>query len=215
MDLGLLVALDGVWWEDGAHLAEFADVSDLLALQRAEVLGDTARLEVHHTGERLIEQGADGGDGEVTGLGLQGSQSCSGLYFDGRVTHRQGVDHGLETHVDLSATDDLGNIGRVVGLEQSNLQTFILEVASALGEIEGGVVRGGVPANCLAKFNLQIAHYELSAYQLVRKVILSVDMMIFLQAGISVASMESVCPMSVPGYPCSLVCTLIQNQRRG
>ena len=55
------------------------------------------------------------------------------------------MDHGLETHVDLSATDDLSDIGRVIGLEQGNLQTFILEVASALGEVEGGVVRGGVP----------------------------------------------------------------------
>ena len=57
------------------------------------------------------------------------------------------MDHSLETHVDLSTADDLGHIGGVVGLEQGNLQTFILEVASALGEVEGGVVRGGVPGN--------------------------------------------------------------------
>lgn len=60
-------------------------------------------------------------------------------------THRQGVDHSLETHVDLSATDDLGHIGGVIGLKQSHLQTFILEVTSALGEVEWGVVRGCVP----------------------------------------------------------------------
>lgn len=63
----------------------------------------------------------------------------------GRMTHRQGVDHGLETHVDLAAADDLGHIGRVVGLEQSHLQAFILEVAPRLGEVEGGVVRSRVP----------------------------------------------------------------------
>lgn len=88
---------------------------------------------------------------EVTGksraLAYRGHQSCSGLKCKERTTHRQGVDHGLEAHVDLSATDDLGNIGGVIGLEQSHLQTFILEVASALGEVEGGVVRGCVPAN--------------------------------------------------------------------
>jgi hypothetical protein len=60
-------------------------------------------------------------------------------------THRQGVDHGLEAHVDLAASNDLGDIGGVVGLEQSHFETFILEVASGLGEVERGVVRGRVP----------------------------------------------------------------------
>jgi hypothetical protein len=55
------------------------------------------------------------------------------------------VDHGLETHVDLAAADDLSHIGGVVGLEQSHLEAFILEIASGLGEVEGGVVRGRVP----------------------------------------------------------------------
>lgn len=39
-----------------AYLAELANVSNLLALERAEVLGDTTGLEVHDTGERLIEE---------------------------------------------------------------------------------------------------------------------------------------------------------------
>jgi hypothetical protein len=62
-------------------------------------------------------------------------------------TNRQGVDHSLEAHIDLAAADNLGHVGGVVGLQQSNLQTFILEVSSALSEVEGGVVRGGVPGD--------------------------------------------------------------------
>lgn len=67
------------------------------------------------------------------------------LLFLVRNTHRQGVDHGLEAHVDLAASDDLGDVGGVIGLEKSDLETFILEVASGLSEVEGGVVRGCVP----------------------------------------------------------------------
>ena len=129
-----------------AHLAELANVSDLLALEGAEVLGDTTRLEVHDTGERLVEERADGGDGEVTSLGLEDISHVQSQTL-WRATHSQGVDHGLEAHVDLAATDDLSHIGGVIGLKQSHLQAFILEVASALGEVEGGVVRGCVPAN--------------------------------------------------------------------
>lgn len=55
------------------------------------------------------------------------------------------MNHGLEAHVDLAASDDLGDVGGVIGLEESDLETFILEVASGLGEVEGGVVRGRVP----------------------------------------------------------------------
>lgn len=60
-------------------------------------------------------------------------------------THSQGVDHGLEAHVDLAATDDLGDIGRVVGLQESNLQVLILEVTLGLGQIQGSVVWRRVP----------------------------------------------------------------------
>jgi hypothetical protein len=51
-------------------LAELADVTDALALERGEVGGDAAVLEVDDAGEGLIEEGADGGDGEVTSFGL-------------------------------------------------------------------------------------------------------------------------------------------------
>lgn len=53
-----------------AYLAELADVADALSLQRAEVLGDSAGLQVHDSGEGLVEEGADGGHGEVASLGL-------------------------------------------------------------------------------------------------------------------------------------------------
>ena len=98
-------------------------------------------------------------------------------------TNRQSVDHGLESHVDLTATDDLSDIGRVVRLQQGNLEAFILEVATRLSEVQRGVVRGGVPGKDLAIVFWQKKEKEqrkkksysmLLAYQLVRKVILSV-----------------------------------------
>lgn len=50
--------------------AEFAHIADSLALERVEVRGDSAVLEVHQTGEGLVEERADRVDGEVTGFGL-------------------------------------------------------------------------------------------------------------------------------------------------
>lgn len=130
-----------------AYLAELSDIADTLAFQRAEVLGDSAGLQVHDSSEGLIEQGADGGHWEVAGLGLETVLVLAMSDFMSWIldTHRQGVDHSLETHVDLAAADDLGYIGGVVRLEQSHLETFIFEVASGLGEVQGGVVRGRVP----------------------------------------------------------------------
>lgn len=62
------------WWgglgRGATNLAKLADVADLLALQGAEVFGDSAVLEVDNTGEGLVEERADRGDGEVAGLGL-------------------------------------------------------------------------------------------------------------------------------------------------
>jgi hypothetical protein len=55
------------------------------------------------------------------------------------------VNHSLETHVDLAAADDLGDIGGVIGLKESDLEALLLEVAAGLSEVQGGVVRGGVP----------------------------------------------------------------------
>ena len=53
-----------------SYLAKFADVADALAFQRAEVLGDSAGLQVYDSGEGLIQEGADGCHREVAGLGL-------------------------------------------------------------------------------------------------------------------------------------------------
>jgi hypothetical protein len=52
------------------NLAELSDVTDPLALQGPKVLGNSAILEIDNTGERLVEQRADRGDGEVTSFGL-------------------------------------------------------------------------------------------------------------------------------------------------
>lgn len=51
-------------------LAELADVADALALERGEVGGDAAVLKVDDASEGLVQEGADGGDGEVTSFGL-------------------------------------------------------------------------------------------------------------------------------------------------
>lgn len=55
------------------------------------------------------------------------------------------MNHSLEAHVNLAAADDLGDIGGIIGLEESNLEALFLEVALALSEVQGGVVRGRVP----------------------------------------------------------------------
>lgn len=52
------------------YLPELANIANPLTLQRAEVVGNSATLEVHQSGERLIKQGSDRGNGEVTGFGL-------------------------------------------------------------------------------------------------------------------------------------------------
>lgn len=62
-----------------------------------------------------------------------------------RDTYCESVDHGLEAHVHLAASDDFSHIGRVIGLQESDLEALILEIASRLSEVKGGVVRGGVP----------------------------------------------------------------------
>ena len=62
-----------------AYLAELADVANSLAFERAEVLGDPAGLQVHDSGEGLVEEGADGGHGEVAGLGLEKGISMVGM----------------------------------------------------------------------------------------------------------------------------------------
>jgi hypothetical protein len=54
----------------GAYLSKFADIANALALEGAEVSGDTTVLEVHDSSERLIEERPDGQDREVAGFGL-------------------------------------------------------------------------------------------------------------------------------------------------
>lgn len=60
------------------------------------------------------------------------------------------MDHGLETHVDLAASNDLSDIRRVVGLKQSNLEALFIEETLGLSQIQGGVVRRSVPLVHLA-----------------------------------------------------------------
>lgn len=50
-------------------------------------------------------------------------------------TDSKSMDHGLEAEVDLLASNDLGDIRRVIGLEDSNLDTLVLEVSLLLGEV--------------------------------------------------------------------------------
>lgn len=127
------------------NLAKLSNIADLLALQGAEVLGDAAVLEVDNTGEGLVEQRANRGNGEVTGFGLIHSPLTL-LHRNTRiVTHSKGVDHGLVAHVDLATADDLSDIGGVIGLEKSNLEAFFLEVTLGVGQIQGGVVWRRVP----------------------------------------------------------------------
>lgn len=60
------------------YLSKLADIADTLALEGAEVGSDAAVLEVYHSGERLIEEGSDGQDWEVTSFGLlQESDTCA------------------------------------------------------------------------------------------------------------------------------------------
>ena len=52
------------------YLSELADIADTLALEGAEVGGDTAVFEVDHSGEGFIEERSDRQDREVTSFGL-------------------------------------------------------------------------------------------------------------------------------------------------
>jgi hypothetical protein len=53
--------------------------------------------------------------------------------------------HSFSTHVNLPAPDQLGNVGRVVRLEDGDLDSLVGEVTLGLGEEDGDVVGGGVP----------------------------------------------------------------------
>lgn len=70
------------------NLAEFADVADAFAFEGVEVGGDAAVFEVDDSGKWLVEEGADGRDGEATSFGLDCCQHSD------EVGWRSGV-HGL------------------------------------------------------------------------------------------------------------------------
>ena len=58
-------------FQSSIYLSKFADVSDSLSFERLEIGGDPAVLEVHHTGERFVEQGPDGDNRKIAGFGLK------------------------------------------------------------------------------------------------------------------------------------------------
>ena len=107
-------------------------------------------------------------------------------------TYRKGVNHGLKSKVHLAGADDLGHIlnqvseafpchgffntyAGVVGLKQSNLDTFVGEEALGLGKVNWSVVRRSMPGSALMLERRDIKRK--SQYQLVKKVILSVDIL--------------------------------------
>jgi hypothetical protein len=96
------------------------------------------------------------------------------------VTHGKSVNHGLEAEVDFSTADNLGDITGVVGLEESHLDVLVLEVTLGLSEVQGGMVGGRVPRQ--TSISIAISTTRVNArivqYQLVRKVILSLAMVI-------------------------------------
>lgn len=69
---------------------------------------------------------------------------------------------------------------RVIGLKKGNLDAFILEVALGLGQVQGSVVRRSVPGSVLIVDTIRescLLSINPNAYQFVRKVILSVDIL--------------------------------------
>lgn len=52
------------------YLAELSNIANTLALEGLEVSGNTTVLEIDNSGERLIQEGTEGGNREVTGFGL-------------------------------------------------------------------------------------------------------------------------------------------------
>lgn len=68
-------------------LSEFTDVADSFALEGTEVRGDAAVLEVDNTGEGLVQQGTDGGNRELAGLGLHKRSKTPVLKPNGLTEH--------------------------------------------------------------------------------------------------------------------------------
>ena len=61
------------------------------------------------------------------------------------------MDHGFEAHVDLATTDDFGNIGRVVRLQDGNLDALLLEVTLGLGNVKGCMVWRSMPLRSVSR----------------------------------------------------------------
>lgn len=74
-------------------------------------------------------------------------RNISNIKMEKGTTDSKGMDHGLETEVDLLASNDLGDIRRVIGLEDGDLDALVLEVSLLLGEVKGGVVGRSMPSN--------------------------------------------------------------------
>lgn len=53
-----------------SDLAEFPNIANTLAFERAKIGSDSTILEIDNASEWLIEQRTDGGDRESTGFGL-------------------------------------------------------------------------------------------------------------------------------------------------
>ena len=76
------------------------------------------------------------------------------------------MDHSLKAKVNLAGADDFGDIldytdetwttrqrfmrsyTRVIGLQKSDLDSFILEVAFGLSQVHGRMVRRRMPVSC-------------------------------------------------------------------
>jgi hypothetical protein len=55
------------------------------------------------------------------------------------------MNHGLEPKIDLVRSNDLRHVTRVIRLQQSNLNAFILEETLGLSKVQRSVIRRGVP----------------------------------------------------------------------
>jgi hypothetical protein len=67
------------------------------------------------------------------------------------------MDHGFQSHVHFTAANDLSHVRRVIGLQQGNVDAFILEITLGLGKVDRGMVRGCVPweyQQCFKGFRL-------------------------------------------------------------
>ena len=87
------------------------------------------------------------------------------------------MNHGLEPHVDFSGANDFGDIRRIIGLKESDLDAFVGEVSQLLGQVDGGMVWRCVPG----KRQLDKPGQRRSnrgQYQFMRNVILSVDILL-------------------------------------